>query len=1160
MSLVGPVLRNRSVPASLLLKRFKRLFLPLVMLTAALGSAWAAKGTVSGTEMQGFGRIVFSFDKEVGAKFRVQNSIMIIEFDEQVTVDLQKLNQQLPGYVSIARADPDGKSLRLALTSTYKADMKPAGERIYLDILSLRWQGHPPPLPQEVVQDLVRRARNAEDQLRRVSRDAEKVTQRDLEVRVATAPRFKRVIFQMPRTAPVVLVEKNDDLTLIFDANFRVSAELLRARLAGLVQEVSVEQTEETLRIQLKPQNGFIVKGFREDDAYTLDFSRTDGAPVDEVAELAPQTPGNPPTAVAPASSAPGVAPQTKAADTKVPGSPALTANRNEQPKQITIKDLSEIEPAIAAHVETGDDPQGFALRLANLGEAPVAVLQRGRSLIVLVEAVEAVNMPSIPADLARNIEALTVNRIRNASVLRVVPVQEGRFWLKRDGKHLVIQRGKSSGDQGYSGTTIGVRRAFDANGREALEALVGGKGGLHMIDDPASGQRIAVVPIPGAELASPKGLAFAEFSIEPTLAGFAVHALDEAVTIKRQPESVVIGHEIKLNLSNLPQEQLEAADASRGQRALMLDIDGWQEDTRGTIRLIERNLLRAAAEAPRVNRSEARLRLARFYVANGFYPEAAAVLDVVAADDNAAAATKQALILRAFSATMMGRLVEASRVLSEPAFAMEGEQKLLQAVVDAKGMRYPQAVLNFRQTTAELDRYPEAIQAQFRRLAIEAAIESGDVVFAREQLSVLEKVPPRFSSPHILQLLAGRLAMSQNRTADALQAFTQATGSPDRSIEAEARFGKVGASLAEGRIQPEDARAEYETLTAIWRRSEVELKSLERLGEFYAAEGRWREAFLAAQRATAIMPEHPATRRLEEAMGRRFENLFLDKEGDKLSKVEALALYHEFRSLIPIGRRGDEIARRLADRLFDLDLVNEAAEILEHQVKNRLEGVARASVATRLAVMHLQNRKPVQALTALRSTRLSSLPNDLRRARTLLEARALGDQFRTDLAIEILANDQGDDIDRLRADIHWKGKRWREAGEGYERVLADAWQREEPLNETQRLDAMRSGLAYVLGEEKLALDRLRARYLAKMAKTEDAGAFNLLTNDKITRPQAFRDAARSVVNADTMTDFMAAYRKRYPESGGAARPVRSAGDGRQSSIERKEQPVPGNG
>ena len=1126
-------------------------------LVLGITSALAAKGLIVGSEQQGFGRIVFSFDKEIPARSRVVNSVLIVDFDEPVTVDLEKLSQQLPSYVSIARADPDGKSLRFGLNERYKIDLKPAGERVYLDILPQKWQGLPPALPAEVVQDLVRRARQAEDQLRRIARETEKTTNRELSLRVGTAPQFKRAIFQMPRAAGVTYDNKDGQVSLIFDANFTITQELVRAKLAGLVQDVEVEPGEDSLRIFLRPQDGLNIRGFREDDTFTLDFARADGSPVDPEPRKMVEAPAKPeaaqpkgaaPTKVETLTKAETSAKVEAAAKVEIPAK----IERNEPPKQITSTELAAQRP-IETMVEPGIDKQGFALRIGNLGDAPVAILQRGRSLFVLIETPESLHLPGIPQELTGNIEALKVSRGKGATIFHITPASDGRFWLTRNAKDLVIQRGQSAGGaEAFSGASIPLRRAFDANGRESLEATLAGGGQLHMIDDPASGQRIAVVPVSRAELASPKGMAFAEFSIEPTMSGFAVLPLDEAVTLQRLPQSLLIGHEIKLNLSSLPAEMVEDAKIKR---PLLLDVDSWNQDSKGTVRTTERELLRAAAEAPRVTRSESRARLARFYLANGLFPEALAVLDVLAADDHQAGGTKQIIFLRAFAGAMMGRLVEAARLLAEPTIAVEGEQKLLQAIVDAKAMRYPQAAANFKLSTQELDRYPEPLQVQFRHLAIESAIEAQDPLFARDQLLAYEKIDTRYRDPNTQQLLAARLAESQGRFEEAYHSYSLAMQSRDRRIEAEARFGKANAGRESNKMSPEDARTEFETLTAIWRRSEVEVKSLEKLGEAYAAEGRWREAFLAAQRATAIMPEHAATRRMEEAMGRRFENLFLNNEADKLSKVESLALYQEFRQLMPVGRRGDEIARRLADRLHELDLVNEAAEILEHQVKNRLEGVARASVATRLAVMYLQNRQPVQALTTLRATRLASMPDTLRRPRTLLEARALGDLFRTELAVEVLANDTGEDVDRLRADIYWKGKKWREAGESYERVLGDAWQKDEPLTEVQRIDGLRAGLAYVLGEEKLALDRLRGRYLAKMAKSEDAGAFSLITNDKITRPQAFRDVARSVVNADTMTEFMASYRKRYPESGGIARPVRSAGDGRQSALERPTQP-----
>lgn len=1192
------MLRNRSAATSILSSLASRVGLAALTLGLGLSAALAARGLVVGSEMQGFGRIVFSLDKEVSAKTRVVNSVLIVEFDEPITVDLEKLNTQLPNYVSVARADPDGKSLRFALNDRYRVDLKPAAERIYVDLLPARWQGLPPALPAEVVQDLVRRAREAESRLRKLQRESDRKLNRDIEVKIGSTPQFRRAIFQMPWSAPVDHTQKDGQLSILFEGNFQLSRDLLRARLAGLATDIDVETSDDAVRVTLRPQTGLALRSFREDDTLTLDFSRTDGKPIDTdpppQAAAAPAANANPASApanpagparaagpatpapaapnAAPAATPPGTSPAatTTPARTAMPGTPpaalpqparegaAAQGVRGEPGRQITTTQLAEQRP-IEARFETGQDPKGFALRLADLREAPVAVFQRGKSLLVLVETGESLNNPIIPPALTERIEQAGLTRMPGATLLRIQPVGEGNFQLVRSHDDLIIQRSVDTPlAEPHVPQQLVVRRAFDLHGRESLEVPVGPVGSLYSIDDPETGQKLAVVPVPQAQHGMARSLQFAEFEIEPTLAGFVIMPQDEAVTLRRQPETVLIGHEIRLNLSALPQETQPGA---RAMRPLMLDLDGWHEDARGPIRRIERDLLRAAAEAPRVTRSEARARLARFYLANRLYPEALAVLDVLSSDDKQAAASKQILFLKAFAATMMGRLTEATRLLNEPALAMEGEQKLLQGIVDTKAMRYPQANASFRQATQELDRYPEALQGLFRPLAVNAAIEAKDAVFAREMMQGFDKVDSRYRDPNLQQLLSGRLAEMQGRGAEAFQAYSVATESRDRAIEAEARFGRAVVGLAEGKMTLEDARSEFETLSTIWRRSEVEIKSLEKLGEMYAKDGRWREAFLTAQRASQIMPDHPITRRLEDAMGRRFENLFLDNEADKLPKVEALALYQEFRSLMPVGRRGDEIARRLADRLHELDLVDEAAEILEHQVRHRLEGVARAAVATRLAVMHLQNRQPNKALTTLRTTRLANMPEDLRRPRAMLEARALGDLFRTDLAIEVLANDRGEDIDRLRADIYWKGKRWREAGESYERVLGEAWRGSEKLDPGQRMDAMRAGLAYVLGGEKLQLDRLRGRYLARMNETPDAGAFRLIATDNLTQPQAFREVAKSVVNADTMTDFMAAYRKRYPDTAGTARPVRSSGDNRQSGVDPRDvgQRMPAN-
>ncbi len=79
-------------------------------------------------------------------------------------------------------------------------------------------------------------------------------------------------------------------------------------------------------------------------------------------------------------------------------------AGRGEPGRQITTTQLAEQRP-IEARFEAGQDPKGFALRLADLKEAPVAVFLRGKSLLVLVETSESLNNPTIPPDMAERIE-----------------------------------------------------------------------------------------------------------------------------------------------------------------------------------------------------------------------------------------------------------------------------------------------------------------------------------------------------------------------------------------------------------------------------------------------------------------------------------------------------------------------------------------------------------------------------------------------------------------------------------------------------------------------------------------------------------------------------------------------------------------------------------
>jgi hypothetical protein len=170
---------------------------------------------------------------------------------------------------------------------------------------------------------------------------------------------------------------------------------------------------------------------------------------------------------------------------------------------------------------------------------------------------------------------------------------------------------------------------------------------------------------------------------------------------------------------------------------------------------------------------------------------------------------------------------------------------------------------------------------------------------------------------------------------------------------------------------------------------------------------------------ATRLQPNSEASRAAQDASAALFAEVFLSPKGEDLP---------------PTGRRGDEMIRRLPDRLIAVDLLDQARELLQYQVEHRLEVAARAQVATRLAT----NRKPDRAIAALRSTRIADLSGELRTQRLLLEGRAQSDVGRHSLALDVISNISGREAIRLRSDAYWAARQWRESSEQIELYFGD--------------------------------------------------------------------------------------------------------------------------
>jgi hypothetical protein len=302
-------------------------------------------------------------------------------------------------------------------------------------------------------------------------------------------------------------------------------------------------------------------------------------------------------------------------------------------------------------------------------------------------------------------------------------------------------------------------------------------------------------------------------------------------------------------------------------------------------------------------------------------------------------------------------------------------------------------------------------------------------------------------------------------------------------------------------------------------------------LARLYSETGRYNESLAAARAATRLQPNSEAARQAQDAASALFAQLFLSPKGDDLPPVDALGMFYEYRELTPIGRRGDEMIRRLADRLVAVDLLDQASELLQYQIDKRLEGAARAQVAARLAMVYLTNRKPDRAIAALRTTRITDLSGELRQQRLLLEARAQSDIGRHGLALDIISNISGHEAIRLRSDIYWASRRWREASEQIELYYADRWRDFKPLNAVEKGDLIRAVVGYALAEDAIGLARFREKYAPLMSGEADRAAFETASKPAAANSAEFAQIAKMAASVDTLDGFLREMRMRFPDA-----------------------------
>jgi hypothetical protein len=281
------------------------------------------------------------------------------------------------------------------------------------------------------------------------------------------------------------------------------------------------------------------------------------------------------------------------------------------------------------------------------------------------------------------------------------------------------------------------------------------------------------------------------------------------------------------------------------------------------------------------------------------------------------------------------------------------------------------------------------------------------------------------------------------------------------------------------------------------------------------------------------------------------FRRLFLEGEADGMEPVQALALFYDFRDLTPVGADGDMMSRRLARRLISVDLLPQAAELLKHQSEKRLEGVARAQVATDLALIYLMDHKPEEALRALAASRTTVLPTALNLERRVIEARALTALGRLDHALEVIGADRSPDALEVKAEIAWGKATWPEAGAAFEQSLGNRWSSKAPLSSAEEGRLLKAAVAYSLADDGAALGRLRTRYAALVGTARQPESLRIALSGTEDENVTAADLTRVVAESDAFTGWVGEMKRRFRAKPVGTAPVQQA----QAPAQQAETP-----
>ncbi|NKB43985.1 MAG: tetratricopeptide repeat protein [Alphaproteobacteria bacterium] len=1113
-----------------------------VMVTVALGQA-AFAAPVRVVDRDGYGRIVFDWPAPVRYAANVIGGQLVLQFDRPVTGNIGLAASSLPGYLRDGRISPDRLTVTFPLTNTFQMRAITVGTAVVVDLFGAQ------PLRQAAAQPATVPPTPSVISL---PTQAPTLAPSAVTVRNGRHPDYARVVFDWPTAVPYRVQRQGDRVTIVFERPSTLSVDALRRGLPVELRSATLSTTGNETIVSLPAPADQELRHFVNGNSIVVDLlssgaviaaqpNNTDVPSTEPPAQVAQTaTEQAAPATLTQAIRPSGAIPVALLGELSIPIPPP---GKPQVPDVASGPGARAVAPPVVASVSSAPTMQsaGLAEDMAPAGAgardvslvipwtepAAAAIFRRAGFLWAIFDRYQQVDVDALARVGAPYVTYVEQLPYRNNTILRMVTQPGLNPFVRREGLAWIIDfRAMPMRPT----RAIETRPQFDRTDPNLFLPITEA-GRTVAVEDPEVGDMFLAVPVIPLGYGIFPDRSYPDFDMPSTAQGVVVVPKSDGV--RAQASRIGIDVDVDGGMA-VSSQALVGGDViipfeSAEQLQRILNLGDWQIGNEADFNRNKQALQFALGDEREEVREEARYRLARYQFVNGFFPETLAILRIM--QDNAAdiedAGSFRAL--RGATNLMMRRYEDAIEDFNHYSLSNEDDARFWMAIAKAQIADPSLEAETIIKTGSVIETYPRRIKIPLAIMAAEATIDAGDDFGAQGFLDMIRRETPRPNELAAIAYLDGKLNTKIGELQLALEQYKIAEESQSRYYQTLAARERNELERQLGNITTAELIENLESLRYRWRGDEIELSILHRLADLYIDQDNYGDALRTLKLAASYFRDDPGVEQVALRMNVVFEELFINGAADDLSPITAIALFDEFSDLLPPGRRGDEMIRKLADRLVSVDLLEQAALLLERQVEFRLAGPDQARVGGRLALVHLLNRQPDKALQVLQDTASGQLTRELQASRRRLQARALTELNRSDEAIVLLGADMSPESKQLRAEIYWRSQNWPAAANAIAEMVPAA-DRNLALDDAQARLVLDWATALTLAGDDRTATRVRQRYLAAMERTPFADAFDLITTPRERGLVDYRTVRSQIEQAEDFQSFLVEYEEMIGE------------------------------